>query len=169
MPDKDNENKRQEKRAVSNSTPLSSNMKITDVKIRAFLHDYYEDFDSMNGCCPESWDLFFGKYFVPDFQWVRSSGNPIGKDGLIAMFTNDINIIGVNLVSIDRIVVLTGQQSAVVTFTADQTFSYKGRRNEDRAVTTGVIEMQGDEIKMVQEHRTSGKPIPRETRWATQM
>ena len=148
---------------------LSTNTKITDAKIRAFLHDYYEDYNSMDGCIPESWDIFFSKYFVPDFQWIRPSGNPIGKEGLISMFTKDIQIVSVSLVSIDNIKILAGQQSAVAIFTADQTFSYKGKRNEDRAVSTGVMEMQGDDIKMVQEHRTSGKPIPRETRWATQM
>lgn len=168
VPD-DDAGKGQVGRGGASVNSLSSNTRIKDTKIRAFLHDYYEDFNSMEGCIPESWDIFFSKYFVPDFQWIRPSGNPIGKEGLISMFTNDIQIISVSLVSIDNITILAGQQSAVVTFTADQAFCYQGKRNEDRAVSTGVMEMQGDEIKLVQEHRTSGKPIPRETRWATQM
>ena len=149
------------------SSRAPSDVGITESKVRAFLRDYYEDYGSMGGCGAESWDLFFDKYFVQGFQWIRPSGNPIGKEGLIEMFTKDNDLVEISLVSIDSITILAGQRSAIALFTTDQIFCYKGRRNEDRAVISGVMEMHGGGIKMVQEHRTSGKPIPRETRWAT--
>ena len=76
------------------------------------------------------------------------------------------------LVSIDSIQLLAGGMAAVVVFTADQEFLYKGKPESDRATITAVLHTvnNGREglIQIGHEHRTQGKPIPKETqtsRW----
>lgn len=135
-------------------------------RIRAFLEDYYDDLGTMATDSRSSWTLFFEKYCVPDFQWIRPTGNPIDQEGLIDMFLNDIRIHSGALVSLDSVVVLEGGKSAVALYTADQIFTYKGTENKDRTVISCVLELRNDEIKIVHEHRSAGKMIPKETRWS---
>lgn len=157
-----------ERRSSHVSVSESGTMEFSCARIEAFLQDYFEDMSSMEGSRRTSWELFFSKYCVPDYVFIRPSGNPVGKQGLIDMFVHDCAISAASLVSLDNVTVLAGNKSAIALFTADQVFTYRGKHNEDRAVFTCVLELQNDELKIVHEHRTAGKVIPKETRWSTQ-
>jgi hypothetical protein len=144
---------------------LASKLVMTEEKVRAFLEDYFEDYGSIGEGGFEAWSLFFQRYSSPDYLFVRPSGNPIDSFGLANILSTDLKVDKYILVSIDDISIMQTRRSAIVLYTADQIFSYKGTLNEDRAVISCVMEYRGDEIKIIHEHRTSGKPIPRETRW----
>ena len=137
---------------------------LTEERVRAHLRDYYEDFDSifrLGKSSKAAWDSFFGQYFTPEIQWVRSSGNPLTGPELAEHFANDIVGISMKLQEINSIQILAGT-SAVVTFTADQHFEYKGTPNSDRTKITMVLVCTGREIRIAHEHRSTGKPIPEE-------
>ena len=53
----------------------------------------------------------------------------------------------------------------VATYTVDQKFSYKGNYEEDRCVVTCVLEQFKGDIKIAHEQRTTGQPIPKQSRW----
>jgi hypothetical protein len=99
---------------------------------------------------------------------IRPSGNPIGVKALVKLMTEDVVCENITLVSIENINIIAAGQAAVVVFTTDQSFTFKGVYNADRAVMTCVMHVvDGREIKIVHEHRTVGRPIPKETRWST--
>jgi hypothetical protein len=139
---------------------------LTENKVRVFLQECYDDYDSIGESGFEAWCQYFERYFSPEYVFVRPSGNPIGGLALAKMFSTDVRVIGCTLVSIDAITIMETGQSAVVLYTTDQVFSYKGTLNEDRAVISCIMENYGDELKIVHEQRTSGIPIPKETRWS---
>jgi hypothetical protein len=141
---------------------------LTEERVRAFMVDYYDDIDSI-GRSKECLETFFRHYCIPDIRWMRPSGNPIDLDGLIQLFTGELKVEKMWLVSVDSIQILAGGLAAVVTITSDQTFFYHGVHNGDRAVISSILEVvnHGREIKIVHEHRTSGQPIPKESRWSS--
>ena len=139
---------------------------LDETKINAFLEDYYVDFVKVGKKGFEAWCEFFGQYRSPDYLLIRPSGNPVDSVGMAHMLSTDTMIVDVKLVSIDYISIMETRRSAVVVYTADQIFSYKGDPNEDRVVVSCVMEYRGDEIKIIHEHRTNGTPIPRESRWS---
>lgn len=138
---------------------------LTKARVRTFLQDFYEDFGSLHIRSYETWSLFFKEYFSEDYIFIRPSGNPVSRDEKLRMHTGDIKPLQLTLVSIDSTTVIASGLAAVVVYTVDQVFDFKGTINEDRAVYSCVIEQRGGEIKIVHEHRTSGRPIPKETRW----
>jgi hypothetical protein len=146
----------------------STSFLLTEGRVRAFMVDYYDDMDSI-GQSKECLETFFRHYCIPDIRWMRPDGNPVALDGLIHLFTEELKVEKIWLVSVDSIQILAGGLAAVVTVTADQTFVYRGVPDGDRAVISSVLEVvnHGREIKIVHEHRTSGTPIPKETRWST--
>lgn len=149
--------------------PHSSPALLTEDKIRAFLHDYYEDYDALrNKQGFGAWSCFAEQYYRPNFQYVRPSGNPIGVDDLVEGLAADMRIKSIQMVSVDSITILVSSQSAVVVYTCDHSFEYKGIPTEDRSVMTCVLELVDGAIKIVHEHRSSGKPIPKETRWQSE-
>lgn len=142
---------------------------LTEERIRAHLRDYYEDFDSifrLGKSSREVWNSFFGQYFTPDIQWVRSSSNSLTGEELAEHFSKDIVGIRMKLVSINSIQILTMGLSAIVTFTADQKFIYRGNPNSDRTVITMVLNVvNGREIRIAHEHRCVGVPVPDNVDW----
>lgn len=141
---------------------------LTEARIRCHLSDFIEDIDSLKGRGTEdAWKLLFDKYISDDYVLVRPSGNPAERNYMVKLWTVDIQLVSRKLVSIDNIQMLAGGKVAVVLYTADHIFLYKGTYNEDRAVLSCVMELQGDAVKIVHEHRTRGIPIPKETRWSS--
>ena len=153
---------------------------LTTERIRSFMVDYYEDFDSIFKTSPgsaikrrkECLQAFVEQYYTPDFIFIRPSGNPVDTKGFVSLMAEHIVAIRVELVSIDSIQLLAGGMAAVVVFTADQEFLYKGKPESDRAKITAVLHTvnNGREglIQVGHEHRTQGKPIPKKTqssRW----
>ena len=81
-------------------------------------------------------------------------------------FSRDIVGIRMKLVSINSIQILTMGLSAIVTFTADQKFIYRGIPNSDRTVITMVLNVvNGTEIRIAHEHRCAGVPVPDGVDW----
>ena len=156
---------------TSHSSSSSSAALFTIERIRAFMTDYYEDFDSIfqNGSSVEAkkacFEAFFDQYYTKEIIWVRSSGNPIGRQDLAGMLCDDIEIIRAILVSIDNIQLLAGGLAAVVVYTADLKFLYKGEPQSDRTVLSSMLETKGSEILIAHVHWSAGKPIPKESRW----
>ena len=145
---------------------LSANSVLTQVLIRTFLYDYHAAYQAM--CGPqtiESWRSFAEKFYIPSFQLVRPSGNPIKRDDLATYMASDMNFVKIQMISIDSINIISCMRSAVVIYTAEHFFEYKGIPNEDRCVYTCVLELTDGDIKMVHEHRSSGMSVPKETRW----
>jgi Protein of unknown function (DUF3804) len=129
--------------------------------VTALLHDFYDDLNSnIDSKSRECWKALYQKYHAPDYRMVRPSGNPIQSSGFIDLFCcEDIKMFKFELVSVQKVRILAVGLVAVVVYTVDQFFSYKGVLERDRAVLTCVLEeIQGD-IKITHEHRSSGKPI----------
>lgn len=145
---------------------LSTRSILTEDAIRTFLYDYHAAYHAM--CGPqtiESWRSFAEKFYIHTFQLVRPSGNPIKRDDLARYMASDMNFLKIQMISIDSITVLSCMRSAVVIYTAEHFFEYKGIPNEDRCVYTCVLELADGDIKMFHEHRSSGMSVPKETRW----
>jgi hypothetical protein len=146
----------------------STALKLTNDKIRAFLKDYSEDYDALRGEQPLAvWSCFAEKYYSTNYQFVRPSGNPCKVDDLVKTLAQDTKLRSIKMLSIDSIVILSSGTSAVVIYSCEHSFEYKGYPCEDRGVMTCVLDLQPTtgEIKVVQEHRSSGIPLPKETRW----
>lgn len=147
-------------------TALSTRLVLTDETVRAFLHDYHEGFATMYGAQNiDSWRSFVEKCYTPGFQYVRPSGNPIGRDDFAVSMAADMKWIKIQMISIDSVIIMSCMRSAVIIYTGEHCFEYKGILNEDRCTITCVLEMVEGEIKIVQEHRSSGIKVPKETRW----
>lgn len=153
----------------SGSASSAKQFLLSEERVRAYMKDYYEDFDSIfrHGKSSRTiWESFFQEYYREDILWVRPSSNTLKGDELAEHFANDIEGIRMQLVSVDSIQLLG--QTAVVVFTADQELKYRGHPVNDRAVMTmvlaGSIEDGKEKIRIAHEHRCVGKPIPR-TRW----
>ena len=140
---------------------------LTDTKIRTFFTDWFEDFDSICGKGFEACSLFLERYYSENYKFVRPSGNPLDRHGLARMLSIDATVTSVKLVSIDSIDIMEHRRAAVVMYTTDQIFVYKGMTNEDRAIVSCVLESSNGETRVMHEHRTSGRPIPKETRWSS--
>jgi hypothetical protein len=142
---------------------------ITENFIGAFLDDFFQDLaDSCVKNRPETWELFYQHYYAEDFELIRPSGNAIDVGEICEMFSHsDFIQHSFILVSLDRIRILKSCQSAFVVYTADQAFTYKGSYNADRVVFSVAMELQDGKIKIVNEHRSKGRPIPKESRWDT--
>lgn len=154
---------------TSTSIFTSSSFSLTKERVRAHMFDYWEDYDSLirqANVKEEHWDTFLRQYFTEDLLWIRSSGNSLDRKGLKTMMLEDCVWIRMAIVSIDSIQLLAGGQAAVVVFTADQLYMYKGQQERDRTVLTNVLHVvNGCEILIGHEHRCPGMPIPTETRW----
>jgi len=173
--------------ARSKASSASSYNLLTDLRVRTFLKDYYEDFDSvfrLGKSNSSIWDAFFKQYYTEDILWVRSSSNTLKGPELADHFANHIVGIQMCLVSIDSIQILPGGMTAVVVYTADQEFLYNGHPVADRSVLSTVLHLHLDDsssrtlstsageceerILISHEHRCVGKPIPtKENRWET--
>ena len=154
----------------------STKITLTDDRVRSFMVDYYEDFDTIFKTHRDSnsltktkcFEAFCDQYYTPDFVFIRPSGNPLSKTQFIAVNSEDIVGIDIRLVSIESIQILNNHGCcAIVVYTADQVFEYKGQPNSDRTVITTVLTMDPvtGESKIAHEHRCPGKPIPKATRW----
>jgi hypothetical protein len=142
---------------------------LTENSLHAFWDDFFQDLaDSCSKNRPETWEVFYQHYYVEDFELIRPSGNAIDVGDICEMFSHaDFIQHSFILVSLDRIRILKSCQSAFVVYTADQAFTYKGSYNADRVVFSVVLELRDGKIKIVHEHRTKGRPIPKESRWET--
>lgn len=158
------------RKACSTSSSTSSTPTLlTKDRVRAFMTDYYEDFDSIfrHGKSSRAiWGEFFKQYYTDEIIWVRSSSNTLRGPELLEHFVEDIIGIRMQMVSIDSIQILVGGLVAVVLFTAEQEFLFRGQPVTDRAVMSLVMHVvNGGEILIGHEHRCAGKPIPQNTRW----
>jgi hypothetical protein len=144
---------------------------LTSARVRTFLQDYFEDYGSIGIRSYDTWSLFFAEYFSEDYIHIRPSGNPLYRDDFARLLSSDTKVIMIKLVAIESINIMSGGMSAVVVYTTDQIFSYKGNVNEDRALMSCVLELRDGEIKIVHDHRSNGQPIPQEamvsSRWAS--
>lgn len=142
---------------------------LTESSVHAFWDEFFQDLaDSCGKNRPKTWELFYHHYYMEDFELIRPSGNAIDMDEICEMFSHaDFIQHSFVLVSLDRIRILNSGQSAFVVYTADQAFTYKGSYNADRVVFSVVIELRDGQIKIAHEHRTKGRPIPKESRWDT--
>jgi len=152
------------------SSSTSTQLILTEERIRSHMKDYYEDYDSIfrHGQSTKAcWEAFFDQYFTKDILWVRSTGNPIGREGLATLLADDITGVRMTLVDIESIQLIAGGLAAVVVFTADQVYLYKGKPESDRTVITSVMHVvNGCDILISHEHRCVGKPIPNlDARW----
>lgn len=151
------------------STTSTSSFILTKERVRSHMKDYYEDYDTIfrfGKTSLDCWEAFFRQYFTDDVMWVRSTGNPLNREGLAKLLAEDIVGVSMSIVSIDSIQLLAGGLAAVVVFTADQEYVYKGKQESDRTVITSVLHVvNGCEILIGHEHRCVGKPIPKDTRW----
>ena len=163
---------RSQRSHTSSASPIP---RLTDNRIHSFMKDYYEDFDSIfqNGSTVKAkkaaFEAFFDQYYTKDIVWIRSSGNPIGRDGLADMLCDDIEIDKATLVSMDSVQLLAGGLAATVVYTADLKFLFRGQPQSDRTVLTSVLQVTGSgEILIAHVHWSVGKPIPTETRWESE-
>jgi len=99
----------------------SASTVLTEDSIRAHLVDLYDDFSEIliTECSHQrdAWTCFFEKYYKPGFCWMRASGNPIYKDGLVDLLVDDIQGISFALVSVDQVQILAQGRVAVATIT----------------------------------------------------
>ena len=157
------------------STTLTS-LKLTKSKIRSFLKDYYEDFDSIFQTTPATnidtrqtcMEAFVEQYFTPDFTFIRPSGNPLDGKGFATLMAQHISVISMQLVSLDSVQIIAGGLAAIIIFTADQRFRFRGGAPQsDRTIVTAVLNTTHHEgsIQIAHKHRSPGKPIPKTTRW----
>jgi hypothetical protein len=146
---------------------------LTEESVRAFLVDLYDQFNALagqQGLTRANWESFYEKKHGEDFVQIRASGNPIDSHGLARLFASGGDVLFLKaqvLVSVDSVILLGNGKVAVVTYTADQSFSYRGVHNEDRVVYSSTIEAINGVPKLVHEHRSSGICIPKETRWGS--
>jgi hypothetical protein len=135
--------------------------------IRAHLRDFYDDLNSnIESKLVDVWHAFYEKYHTSQYIMIRPSGNPLKSQGFADMFcSEDIKLLGFSLVSVDTVRIIAEGKGAVATYTVDQRFMYKGTLNEDRVILTCVLEEVDGDIKIAFEHRTTGQPIPKKTRW----
>jgi len=153
---------------ISRINPWShSHLVLTEDQIYAFLHDYHNDYDGLRDKQGlGAWTCFAEEYYDRrSYQFIRPTGNPLDFDAVISGLSANIRIKMIQLVSIDSVNILGGAKSAVVVVTCHHSFEYMGIPNEDRAIMTCVLELIKGEIKIVHEHRSRGRPIPKETRW----
>ena len=152
---------------IAMASTRTAEQHMTKDSIRAFMVDYFGDINGLLGSRRGCWEAFFEKTHVPHYTHVRNTGNVLTNEGLTDMFCTETLIIRNNsLVSVDNIVLMAHGTVAVVTYTCDQIFAYKGTENSDRCVYTCVLEEVNGVPKMVQEQRSNGMPIPRpESRW----
>jgi hypothetical protein len=134
--------------------------------VRAHLQDYCDDLSSNANCKKrEVWEALYEKYYTPSYSLMRPTGNPLSYQGCVDILCSDYTPHTCELVSIESVQIMAGGLAAVVAYTADETFTFKGTYGEDRIVNTSVMEVKNGEIKKVFDHRGSGYPIPKQTRW----
>ena len=145
-----------------------SPMTLNEDNIRAFLNDYCSDYDTLKDMqfLDTIWHCFAEQYYDPEkFQSMAPSGNPIGYEELVLGLILDTKILSVQMVSIDSITILESKVAAIVVFTCDHSFKFRGVVSEERSVMTCVLELDQVKgaIKIVHEHRSFRRPIPKET------
>lgn len=145
---------------------------LTPERIRSFITDYYEDWDSIfhrKECDKQvqraCFEAFFDQYYTAEVIWIRSSGNPLGRKDMAGMLTENVTMEHAKLVSIDHISVLADGKAATVVYTADLQFSFQNKPQNDRTVLTSVVKMEGVEPKIDHVHWSVGQPIPTTSRW----
>lgn len=161
--------------AASLKSTTSLQVALTEARVRTFMVDYYEDFDSIFQTTPadakerrmECMSSFTKQYFTPDFTFIRPSGNPLDGPGFAKLMAQHIVVSSMKLVSIDSVQILNGGLSAIVVFTADQQFSFKGNPQSDRTIITAILNTTKEEggIQIAHKHRSPGIPIPKTGRW----
>eukprot|EP00568_Trieres_chinensis_P007828 CAMPEP_0183303482 /NCGR_PEP_ID=MMETSP0160_2-20130417/8903_1 /TAXON_ID=2839 ORGANISM="Odontella Sinensis, Strain Grunow 1884" /NCGR_SAMPLE_ID=MMETSP0160_2 /ASSEMBLY_ACC=CAM_ASM_000250 /LENGTH=143 /DNA_ID=CAMNT_0025466391 /DNA_START=42 /DNA_END=473 /DNA_ORIENTATION=- len=132
--------------------------------IRQRMESFYEDWIAMNFRKGENFDEVWDEYFCEDCQIIRPSGNPLAKEAWRGLISSDDvtynNREGQRLVSIDSCKVFADGKAAVMTFTMDIYFDYKGAQNNDRAKVSLVWACVGGKWKIMHFHRATGQPIP---------
>ena len=140
---------------------------LSEESVNAHLHDFYDDLNANKHFkIPEIWRALYEKYHTPNYVLVRPSGNPLTSEGFVHMHcAADVEVVSMTLVSIDSTTIIAHGTAAVATYTVDQRFWYKGTYNEDRCVVSCLLEAYDGDVKICHEHRTTGQPIPKQTRW----
>ena len=104
------------------------------------------------------WNMFY----LPDALIIRPSGNPLTREMFLELISSDdIHWLeDGKLVSIDHIKVFAKGMAAIVVYTMDQNFVYKGIQNHDRARFSATLEKWGSSWRIVHLQRATGQPIP---------
>jgi hypothetical protein len=137
-------------------------------RIKEFVEEYLTEFFNTGQDASLSWTRFFGKYCSSRYQFLGPSGDSMTRKEFAAVFANgEMKLILKKLVSTESISLLKTGRGAVVVYTVDEKFSFRGKMHEDRAVISCVVELRNGSLKVLHEHRTSGIPIPKETRWSS--
>jgi len=130
------------------------------------LHSFHEDWIKMNFGKGEKFDEVWDEYFCDECQVIRPSGNPLDKESWRKLVSSDDVTYNKRLedhkvVSIDSCVVFADGKAAVMTFTMDIYFDYKGTQNEDRAKVSLAWSLEDGKWKIIHFHRATGQPIPK--------
>jgi hypothetical protein len=145
---------------------------ITEDRIRSFFVDYYDDLNTatnlQGGASSGFWNVFYSDKHSSNYRQITPDGFAIDTEVLIARFTSDEMVLHQSsLISVDNVILMLAGKAAVVTYTADNSYTFHGEKHEDRSVTTAVMELQEGQIKLVQEHKSRGCLIPKVTRWSS--
>lgn len=136
-------------------------------KLEARLEDFYSGWMEMSFANGQGFTEWWNEYFSKDCPGIiRSSGNPLSPQLWQTMISSeDVEYQRRDkqkIVSVDSCLVFAEGKAAVMVFTADMYFSYKGIQNEDRAKISLTWEQQKDEQwKIVHFQRATGQPIPK--------
>ena len=107
----------------------------------------------------DRFDEFWNKFYQPDTEFIRPSGNPLDREGFAAMFANDdISEYTSQFVDVNSAKLRAGGQIAVATCTQREMFKYKGTPNDDLAKFSYVLEKGAQGWRVVHAHRATGQP-----------
>ena len=132
---------------------MSVTMEIVEDNIKNFLKEFVE---SLTG--KES------KYYLDNkVTFIRPSGNPLNIDEWEEMFdSKDLESISSKLICINKLKLYSYGRLAVCVITTHSKFKYKGKENDDIAVSTVVLENKNDTWKVVTMQRSTGRTPDKE-------
>ena len=98
------------------------------------------------------------KYYTPDCNLIRPSGNPLDLAGFKGMLGSpDIVVETDDVISVDDVKVFAGGDAAVVVYTTLSKFTYQGTPNDDIAKFSATLAKTEDGWKVVHLHRGTGQ------------
>ena len=150
------------------SSEAESQESLSESSVRAFLTDYFDDLYSLSGTSFECWWAFYSKNHSTKYNQIQPTGNTIRCNEFLRMYASgEAKLRQSSLVSIDSVIILSGGMSAAVTYTLEDSLVNHGEEKRQRAIVTAIVEMIHGEVRLVQEHRSKGFPLPTATRWSS--
>ena len=145
---------------------------MAEAELKAWLESYSSDTnDIYANYSDEKYEAYAAKYWAPDLNFIRPSGNPMGADGFKGMFSSgmikDASSVLVSLDSVRLLGMLSCWPAAlppppgatvVCTYTTHDKFTYDGTVNDDIAKFSAVLEKGLGGWKATHIHRATGQP-----------